>query len=720
MRKLVFLLSCVLSLTAMAELPFVPAATFDDIESAPGYYIYEGGNAVYLKELNENLSASGFTGDKFVFIADGETGKYYIYNRTTSHYIYYVSETANSNVQKTSESMVRFTADRNEANSWKIVDDDQQGCVDIVPGSVENVTATTQGWNFRGGVNCVLNLYDRSDRNSHWSISGSLEGGRLACATHVFSLPNAPFMHKLVAKDGDVVSSVTGLPEGLELYSDRSYKYIRGTAPASGNYTYTVHVNEGTNDAEDVEITFDVSDDLTQPLPFMGILTWNAFQNNINTSVIEKISDALVDYGLVDLGYKYMCIDDQWAQKNRDSSGKLQVNTSKFDADLSALTDYVHKNGQKIGIYSDAGSYTCSGAQPGSYGKELSDAKQFVGWGFDLLKYDFCNATGGTSATAAEKAYSAMGEALDKAMTQAGKQPKDFLFYMCEWGYRQPWLWGAETGATCWRATDDTRDFWSDTTYKGGIVQSINTFKTIWSYQGVNRWNDADMLVVGLHGTGYSSNDGGGAGYSAGLTQNEARTNFSLWCMWSSPLTLSNNITNLDGKANTLTGKTVTNSKYKDDLDIIRNAELIALDQDTLGQSAEPILDTDDYIVFAKDCANGDVAVSITNLSKNSKTISVDLSKVPGLEAGCTYNVRDLWKHEDLSKQYTTEDTYKATSVATHLTKVLRFSKVDPTSGIACTTVRTGDAPRYDIQGRKVSPAQKGIVIVEGQKTLQK
>ena len=719
MKKLLFLLAFA-SLSAAAELPFTPAKSFDDIDTAPAYYIYEGGNGVYLKQLGENLVASGFTGDKFVFVADGSTGKYFIYNRTAGTYIYYVATTASSNVQQTSQSMVRFTSDRKAANSWKIVDDEQQGCVDIVPGGVATVTSTTQGWNFRGGVNYVLNLYDRSDRNSHWNISGQLEGGRLSCATHVFSLPNAPFMHKLVTRDGDVVDGVTGLPEGLELFSDRSYKYIRGTAPAAGNYKYTVRVNEGKADAEDVEVTFDVSDELTQPQPFMGILTWNAFQNNINTSVIEKVSDALVEFGLVDLGYKYMCIDDQWAQKNRSASGKLQVNTAKFDADLKALTEYVHKNGQKIGIYSDAGSYTCSNAQPGSYGHEESDAKQFVDWGFDLLKYDFCNATGGTSAAAAEKAYSAMGKALDKAMTQAGRKPKDFLYYMCEWGYRQPWLWAAETGATCWRATDDTRDFWSDVTYKGGIVQSINSFKQIWSYQGVNRWNDADMLVVGLHGTGYSSNDGGGAGYSPGLTMNEARTNFALWCMWSSPLTLSNNITNLDGKANTLTGKSVTNTYYKQDLEIIRNAELIALDQDTLGQGAEPIVDTDDCIVFAKDCANGDVAISITNLSKTTKTFSVDLMKVPGLKPDCTYVARDLFKHENLDGIYTIHDIYKAVSLPSHLTKVLRFSKAGPPSGIACTTVGQSNAPKYDLQGRQIKKNPKGIVIVEGQKTLHK
>lgn len=45
--------------------------------------------------------------------------------------------------------------------------------------------------------------------------------------------------------------------------------------------------------------------------------------------------------------------------------------------------------GLKLGIYSDSGNKTCAG-YTASLGYEQEDAKQFAGWGVDLLKYDNC------------------------------------------------------------------------------------------------------------------------------------------------------------------------------------------------------------------------------------------------------------------------------------------------------------------------------------------
>ena len=496
----------------------------------------------------------------------------------------------------------------------------------------------------------------------------------LKCANKVFSLPDKAFMHKLVVDNGREVTGVENLPEGLTLKTDRSaYKYIYGTAPAAGQYTYNVVLDGG----EKVPVGFAVSEDLAQPTPFMGVLTWNAFQGHISDDIIKTLADAIEEFDLTDAGYKYMCIDDQWANRTRTSNHLTWG--SKFK-DYKGVVDHIHNLGLKIGIYSDAGSATCSGAQPGSEGKETVDAQDFVKWGFDLLKYDFCNASDETP-EGAERLYTAMGKALDQAMTKAGKKPTDFLYYMCEWGRREPWLWAANTGATCWRCTDDTRDYWSDTTYKGGVKQVLGVMKDIWAYQGVNRWNDADMLMVGLHGTGYSSNDGGGDGYKAGMTQDEYRTNFGLWCMFASPLTLSNNITNLDGRANDLTGKKVTNDLYEDDLDIILNTEVIALDQDPLGQAGEPIYDNSNYIVFQKDMVDGNPAISLTNLGSSARTITVKFSDLSALQDGKTYKMRDLWNHayidaDGAHKKFTKESTFSI-RVPSHATYIYRLYDYD-------------------------------------------
>lgn len=493
----------------------------------------------------------------------------------------------------------------------------------------------------------------------------------LNSADKVYSLPGKPFMHKLVTFAGDEVAGVENLPKGLALMTDRpGYKYIYGKAPAAGEYKYTVTLNGGRK----VDVGFTVSKDLAQPTPFMGVLTWNAFQSHISSDIIKAIADGFDTFGLKEAGYDHMCIDDEWAKHDRSADGRLQWGP-KFQ-DYEGLVRYVHGKGLKIGTYSDAGSYTCSGAQPGSYGYEDVDAEDFVKWDFDLLKYDFCNAIGGDTPEDAEKAYTAMGTALDKAMTKAGKKPSDFKLYMCEWGGRQPWLWAANTGATCWRCTADTRDYWDDPAYRGGVKQVLDVMKKIWAYQGVNRWNDADMLIVGLHGTGYPSN-AGGAGHKPGLNYEESLTNFGLWCMFASPLTLSNNITNLDGKPNDLTGKTVVNKDYATDLAIITNKEVIALDQDPLGQAGEPICDTKDYIVMQKDMADGHPALSVTNLSDLGRNIRVKLGDLTALKAGKTYKMRDLWNHCYLTtgkkvNKYTTNDEF-VIWVPAHATYLYRF-----------------------------------------------
>jgi len=45
--------------------------------------------------------------------------------------------------------------------------------------------------------------------------------------------------------------------------------------------------------------------------------------------------------------------------------------------------------GMKLGIYSDAGRYTCM-HYPASLGREGLDAKTFASWEVDFLKYDNC------------------------------------------------------------------------------------------------------------------------------------------------------------------------------------------------------------------------------------------------------------------------------------------------------------------------------------------
>jgi len=78
------------------------------------------------------------------------------------------------------------------------------------------------------------------------------------------------------------------------------------------------------------------------------------------------------------------------------------------------------------------------------------------------------------------------------------------------------------------------------------------------TYSGVNHWNDADMLLVGVNGTKN--------GKPISLTERESRAQFSLWCIINAPLLLSNDLRKLD----------------KDSWiwNVISNSEVIAVNQD--------------------------------------------------------------------------------------------------------------------------------------------
>ncbi|KAL2600966.1 hypothetical protein AAZV13_10G141400 [Glycine max] len=239
--------------------------------------------------------------------------------------------------------------------------------------------------------------------------------------------------------------------------------------------------------------------------PPMGWNSWNHFGCDINESVIRETADAMVSTGLAALGYRYVNIDDCWAELNRDSEDNMVPNAAAFPSGIKALADYVHSKGLKLGIYSDAGNQTCSKRMPGSLGHEEQDAKTFASWGIDYLKYDNCENNG----IKATDRYPPMSEALLKT-------GRPIFFSMCEWGWQDPATW-AKTVGNSWRTTGDIEDNWNSMT-------TIADANDRWvSYAGSGGWNDPDMLEVG----------------NGGMTTEEYRAHFSIWALakvWAGPL----------------------------------------------------------------------------------------------------------------------------------------------------------------------------------------
>lgn len=475
---------------------------------------------------------------------------------------------------------------------------------------------------------------------------------KLACATTVFSQPNVRFMQKVRSTVTGAQLSVSNLPAGLTWNAARNI--VEGVVAEEGVYTYQINVTvDGETTSEDVTLT--VSSSLQHPVPFMGWLSWNSVQGNISQKIIEQAVELFQNKGLYECGWNHIMMDDLW-QGTRKADGTPQPNASRFPNGLKTVADYVHKNGMKFGLYTDAADRTCAGAF-GSYGYEEIDAKTYAEWGVDVVKCDYCYAP--DDVETAKKRYKALAD----AFAAAGNNT---MLYICEWGVREPWKWGAEVGGRCWRISQDVRDCWTGSGSGVGVVQSIEAMKNLSAYQGVNRFNDSDMLCTGLHATGKSSNDLCG-GTGAGMTDDEYATQFALWCMWSSPMALS-----FDPSKNTLTDA---------DFKLLRNKELIALNQDRMGQQGDLISEADNLVVFAKDCENGDVALSVTNMSSSEKQATFDFAAIPALDPTKTYTVRDVMENAEAGEATGTFTT----DVRKHATRVFRLAEKKVVDGVAST-----------------------------------
>lgn len=239
--------------------------------------------------------------------------------------------------------------------------------------------------------------------------------------------------------------------------------------------------------------------------------------------------------GLASLGFVYLNLDDCWQAQSRDSNGRVQPDSERFPSGMKALSEYVHGKGLKFGIYSSAGFKTCQ-AFPASLGLEEIDAATYAEWEVDYLKYDNCYQDRGLPVSR----YGDMGKALE----QTGRE----IFYsLCEWGRENPATWGPDVGAQSWRISGDIRDDW------GSIKTRAEIGASLWRYSGPNKgWNDPDMLEVG---NGHCNND-------------EYRTHYSLWALLKAPFIIGNDIRQMDSSI----------------MDILGNKEVIAVNQDSLGQ----------------------------------------------------------------------------------------------------------------------------------------
>lgn len=341
--------------------------------------------------------------------------------------------------------------------------------------------------------------------------------------------------------------------------------------------------------------------------PLMGWSSWNHFRVNIDEKMIREQADAMIRSGMYAAGYRFVNIDDGYFG-GRDAAGKLFCDSVKFPSGMKALATYIHKKGLKAGIYSDAGQNTCgsiwdndkNGKGVGLYGFVKQDCNLFFNeWGFDFLKVDWCG--GQAQKLDLQKTYLPI-------IKSVRDTKKNIVFNICCWKFPGEW---AVKAADSWRISGDI-----EANFKS-ICHIIDLNAGLAKYASPGHFNDMDMLQVGR-----------------GMTYDEDKSHFSMWCMMSSPLLAGNDLRNMTAQT----------------IEILTNKELIALNQDKACVQAERISTINQVELWKKPLYSEkgkQKAVAIFN--RNSDSVDYILTN-NSIQVSANATLRDLWQHANLGK----------------------------------------------------------------------
>jgi len=337
--------------------------------------------------------------------------------------------------------------------------------------------------------------------------------------------------------------------------------------------------------------------------PIMGWSSWNSFRINISEQLIREQTDALIANGLYKVGYRYINVDDGFFG-GRGADGKLYVDSTKFPNGMGAIADYIHSRGLKAGLYSEGGKNTCGsiwdkdpkGIGVGMYGHEDQDAQLFFNeWKFDFIKVDWC---GGLEMKLDDREqYTKIIRAIKTVKPDAG-------FNLCRWQFPGDW---AINMVDSWRISQDIHNSFES------VLHIIDINRDLYKYASPGHYNDMDMLQVGR-----------------GMTHEEDKSHFSMWCMLNSPLMAGNDLRHIS----------------KETIEILTNKELIALNQDRKFYQARSISREGNIEVWEKLLFNKNKK-ALAILNRENKPVEYTLS-ASAVSLSSTSKVRDLWQHRSL------------------------------------------------------------------------
>jgi alpha-galactosidase len=318
------------------------------------------------------------------------------------------------------------------------------------------------------------------------------------------------------------------------------------------------------------------------PTPPMGWNSWDAYGLTIDEAGFR--SNVKVLAGLKQYGWQYAVIDEGWYMQDPfadkvetrkyvwDANGNLIPVVARFPssangAGFKPLADWVHAQGLKFGIHIvrgiprqvvkdnlpmagtsfhaqdaadiaatcpwDEGNYGVSDT-PGGQAYYDGMLKLYAGWGLDFIKVD-CISDHPYRPTEIRQIAEAIRKTGRPIVLSLSPGPTSVEH-------------AAEVAkqAQMWRITDDHWDYWEPKKESGeypfGLKDEFDRIATWAPYVKPGNWPDPDMLPEGS----LTPHPGSGEARPSRYTQDEQRTEFTLWAISRSPLIFGGNLTKLD------------------------------------------------------------------------------------------------------------------------------------------------------------------------------
>jgi hypothetical protein len=340
------------------------------------------------------------------------------------------------------------------------------------------------------------------------------------------------------------------------------------------------------------------------PTPPMGWNSWDAYGLTIDEADFKANTSVLA--GLKQYGWQYAVIDEGWYMQD-PFGARLEAKKYVFDgngiqipaanrfpsaangAGFKPLADWVHDQGLKFGIHivrgipkqvvqenlpiagtsfhaADAADIpaTCPwddgnyGVADNAAGQAYYDSmlKLYAGWGLDYIKVD-CVSDHPYRPTEILQIAEAIKKTGRPIVLSLSPGPTNVAYAEFVGKYAQ-----------MWRISDDHWDVWKavkkpvDGEFPFGIRDAFDRLALWQPYVKPGSWPDEDMLPFGS----LTPHPGWGDPRQSRYTQDEEKTEFTLWAIARSPLILGANLTKLDDFTRSL----LTN---KDVLDINQKAQ---------------------------------------------------------------------------------------------------------------------------------------------------